>query len=1081
MVLNHNVPAQHQPVSNTHLSPNGPEDDPDIRPQQQLHSGPHISVTDVHVASSDSRPLSPTSPPETSQAESWNVTHGDELEDENKGVKRRKLSSEPGELKARTQVVMSTNQRVWHEQLQEAARQYPEHEVRQKDSRVETSSSRPADPGSGTGLPESKPAECGEDKSISADIRGKEEPEPGSLSNQDPSTPSLTTQPTVTEHTTPVITPQKKRMMGLNSQGKLTKSPKRSPRTKKEDADPQNHGNTKPGRRSKKVEMRNGKFVSSLRVTLSYTTAQSGQKIDAILSGQPGTSTQAVPQHRRAMETAPKDNKSTHPFFLGRLAVKIDKQPQAKSETSSIAPTTDDEAATSPKAPKPWKDIVFTSRKPVSVNSLSLLPAIWPPTILQHICPEETARTSWNLLPQVSSSSSKSKHSELFISAYEDVLRNFALGLKTEPAQTGVVHLPQRRVMSGKALATSLDLEASTAYGSPDRLISLREPLKRRIESRPSPFDKGSAAGPHMWPQEYAPTCWQEVLQVQSQVLHDWLSNLQVHQVQTGKPQTILKIPAAKKRRKRKADEMDDFLVDSDEDNPNSNQPGRNAILLVGPPGCGKTASVFAVAQQLGFAVFELHAGMRRSARDIQEKVGDMTQNHLVQHADMLSRETSLSTDDADTPSLSAELSTTSQQSIASLMGLGKGKKKKPTDTDNKKEVKTKSQKQSLILLEEVDILFEEDKGFWTGVQSLISTSKRPVVLTCNDLESIPLDELDLFSILAYTQPEPELAVDQLRCIAAAEGHLLSKESVRSLYATKGHDLRASITELNFWCQMTVGSRQGGLDWMLPYNEKRTVTEDGSITRIVSQDTFMTGLDLLPIDVDAPELTIGFTRDCLEISASDWVKDGLPPAHPCESRLDALDNMLVFSEANSALDLFDGSATPFVAAMLMELDHGKSREEATNDVVRLHLEHLSGKPMTRLDITDSFEALMEENRIGLPVSPGRKAPSLDNAAQSVVTDVAPYIRCIVEHDLRLEQIRNELGGGPQVKRQRKTRASRAALEGGNKGSTRRDKWFPEILDLSAVLATGNGWPQFRPDEMSSAGATPSSSMATEVE
>lgn len=40
--------------------------------------------------------------------------------------------------------------------------------------------------------------------------------------------------------------------------------------------------------------------------------------------------------------------------------------------------------------------------------------------------------------------------------------------------------------------------------------------------------------------------------------------------------------------------------------------------------------------------------------------------------------------------------------------------------------------RQSLILLEEVDILYQTDASFWPSVVNLIKNSRRPVIMTCN-------------------------------------------------------------------------------------------------------------------------------------------------------------------------------------------------------------------------------------------------------------------------------------------------------------------------------------------------------------
>uniref|UniRef100_A0A8D0BEM7 ATPase AAA-type core domain-containing protein n=1 Tax=Salvator merianae TaxID=96440 RepID=A0A8D0BEM7_SALMN len=55
-----------------------------------------------------------------------------------------------------------------------------------------------------------------------------------------------------------------------------------------------------------------------------------------------------------------------------------------------------------------------------------------------------------------------------------------------------------------------------------------------------------------------------------------------------------------------------------------------NTVLLTGPPGIGKTAAVYACAQELGFKIFEVNASCQRSGRQILSQLKEATQSHQV-------------------------------------------------------------------------------------------------------------------------------------------------------------------------------------------------------------------------------------------------------------------------------------------------------------------------------------------------------------------------------------------------------------------------------------------------------------------
>lgn len=191
-----------------------------------------------------------------------------------------------------------------------------------------------------------------------------------------------------------------------------------------------------------------------------------------------------------------------------------------------------------------------------------------------------------------------------------------------------------------------------------------------------------------------------------------------------------------------------------------------NLILLVGKFGVGKTAAVYTAAEEAGYEVFELNPGMRRSGKDIIASVGEMTESHLVNFdgaaASSQSTEGQSETKHEKKSKTqkhktkeNGDKATSKSAGFMRQFAQGTTKKRKiaapeaSTDSsilnDNQSAVppSPKAQealhkpKQSLVLLEEVDLLYEEDKRFWSAVADLAAKSKRPIVMTCNGKDAI--------------------------------------------------------------------------------------------------------------------------------------------------------------------------------------------------------------------------------------------------------------------------------------------------------------------------------------------------------
>ncbi|XP_051997131.1 ATPase family AAA domain-containing protein 5b [Xyrauchen texanus] len=281
-----------------------------------------------------------------------------------------------------------------------------------------------------------------------------------------------------------------------------------------------------------------------------------------------------------------------------------------------------------------------------------------------------------------------------------------------------------------------------------------------------------------------------------------------------------------------------------------------NTMLIIGPSGVGKTAAVYACAQELGFKVFEVNSSVLRSGRLILSQLTEATQSHQVAvqrnnqskskpHVHTFnmkspSRETAhrkviLSSKEASRSSrASSKISRPQPIKITQFFKMncktsagktsdgsdwhthnavkpkpdpiqesGSGFKNSEQETaDPSKDPMTVGQSRtipmSLILFEEVDVIFPEDVGFLAAIKTFMSTTKRPIILTTSD----PLFSGRLkghFDEVHFKTPSLQTIRSYLQCLCVVENMWTDPDDVALLLCQNKGDIRQSILQLQFW------------------------------------------------------------------------------------------------------------------------------------------------------------------------------------------------------------------------------------------------------------------------------------------
>ena len=281
------------------------------------------------------------------------------------------------------------------------------------------------------------------------------------------------------------------------------------------------------------------------------------------------------------------------------------------------------------------------------------------------------------------------------------------------------------------------------------------------------------------WTMKYAPQCAEDIIGNSSVVMNlaSWLGQWEARDLRSKRKQ-------AKHFGGNNDDSSecssDDFISSGSSSGEDSDSDGvdlPNTALLVGANGVGKTATVYALAHEMGFKVMEVNASSARNGRQVLANLREATQSHDVRG------------------------------------GAGVGGGLMPQQ-NNSQSTKTKKQRQTaLILFEDIDLTFDEetDAGFYAAVNSLIASTKRPILLTTSNENFLPMQVGSGKNKVLKTLPqafhfgpvEPNIAARHLQLLALVEGYSLEATSLVSLCTL--HQGNVSQAMLALQCSVTTG------------------------------------------------------------------------------------------------------------------------------------------------------------------------------------------------------------------------------------------------------------------------------------
>lgn len=253
-------------------------------------------------------------------------------------------------------------------------------------------------------------------------------------------------------------------------------------------------------------------------------------------------------------------------------------------------------------------------------------------------------------------------------------------------------------------------------------------------------FIKRDNSSALLWDKEFQPTTITDVLLADNckQAAVSWMDKAFDKLRKNTSRNKLLK-------RKAEDDYLDGFVVDDEFDDSVDQMEEFVPLMILHGAQVGKNTLLNTIVKSHNGQIFEVNTSSNRSKKDILESVQDFSTTHFVKN---------------------------------------KGSK-------------------GIILFDDVDILFRErDKLFWSAVERILATSRRPVVLTCRDISFLPMNIIQVAreenSIFYCGAVENEQVIEYLQECCRRKNVKMPTTLLKSLVNTNHGDVRKCLMDLQW-------------------------------------------------------------------------------------------------------------------------------------------------------------------------------------------------------------------------------------------------------------------------------------------